>query len=244
MWYEFGLIATGAFLAALAIGSAGFAFAIVVTGVWIYVLPPAQIVLLASICATLLHAVSVWRFRREIEDRLLWPVLTGAALGAPFGVYGLQHLDTGGFRHLFGLFMVAYGAYMLARPALPVIRLAPAAARVADGVIGWLSGMLGGLAFLHGTLPTIWCGIRGFDKRRSRCVYQPFILFTGIFIMLLVGFNVEIEPSRLGLYLLVSMPALAAGLWIGLRVFEWISEERFRMLLLWLILASGISLQF
>jgi len=36
MWYEFGLIAAGAFLAALwVIGSAGFAFAIVMTGAWI-----------------------------------------------------------------------------------------------------------------------------------------------------------------------------------------------------------------
>ena len=61
------LIAVGGFLGALVVGSAGFAFAIVVTGVWLYVLPPAQIVLLAAICATTLHILSVWQFRREIE---------------------------------------------------------------------------------------------------------------------------------------------------------------------------------
>jgi uncharacterized protein len=241
---DLALIALGAFLAALVIGSAGFAFAIIVTGIWIYVLPPAVIVLLASICATLLHVVSVWRFRRDIEYGLLWPFLVGGVLGVPLGVLALSHVDTTLFRHMFGAFMIAYSAYMLLRPRLPVVSLGPVAARIADAVVGWVSGVLGGLAMLHGTLTTIWCGLRGWDKRKSRCVYQPYIGFTAILVMTMAGFNVDMAPSQLGLYLLVCLPALAAGLWIGLRVFDWISEERFRRLLLWMILASGISLQF
>ena len=66
MWFDYALIAAGGFLAALVVGSAGFAFAIVVTGVWIYVLPPAQIVFLAAICATLLHIASI---AREVRQR-------------------------------------------------------------------------------------------------------------------------------------------------------------------------------
>lgn len=244
MWFELPLIAAGAFLAALVIGSAGFAFAIVVTGIWIYVLPPATIVLLAAVCATLLHAVSVWRFRREIEYRLLWPFLIGGALGVPLGVYALKHADADVFRQVFGAFMIAYSLYMLVRPRLAAVRLAPVPGRVADATIGWVSGAMGGLAMLHGTLPTIWCALRGWDKRRSRCVYQPYILFTGIVVMLLVGLNVEFDAARIGTYVLVCLPALAAGLWLGLRVFDWISEEHFRRLVLWLILVSGISLQF
>ena len=43
---------------------------------------------------------------------------------------------------------------------------------------------------------------------------------------------------------IAQLPAMALGLWAGMRVFSVISEERFRRLVLWLILASGISLQF
>lgn len=243
MWYELPLIAAGAFVAALVTGSAGFAFAIVVTGIWLYVLPPPIIVLLAAICATLLHAVSVWRFRHEIEYALLWPFLIGGALGVPLGVYALRHADAGLFRQLFGVFMIAYAAYMLVRPRLPAMRLAALPGRLADATVGWVSGVMGGLAMLHGTLPTIWCALRGWDKRRSRLVYQPFILFSGILVTLLVGLNVEFDPERIGIFLLVCLPALAAGLWMGLKVFDWISEEHFRRLVLWLILVSGISLQ-
>ncbi len=244
MWFDLALIAAGGFLAALVVGSAGFAFAIIVTGVWIYVLPPAQIVLLAAVCATLLHIASIWRFRREIEFRLLWPFVLGGVLGVPLGVLALQRLDAALFRHVFGAFMIAYSCYMLWRPHFPVARLSSNQARIADGMVGWVSGILGGFALLHGTLPTIWCSLRGWDKQRSRCVYQPYILITGIVVMLCVGLNIDIDRTQLMLPLAAALPAMALGLWAGMRVFSVISEEHFRRLVLWLILASGISLQF
>ena len=171
MWFDLALIAAGGFLAALVVGSAGFAFAIIVTGVWIYVLPPAQIVLLAAVCATLLHIASIWRFRREIEFRLLWPFVLGGVLGVPLGVLALQRLDAALFRHVFGAFMIAYSCYMLWRPHFPVARLSSNQARIADGMVGWVSGILGGFALLHGTLPTIWCSLRGWDKLRLSALH-------------------------------------------------------------------------
>jgi uncharacterized membrane protein YfcA len=244
MWFDLALIAAGGFLAALVVGSAGFAFAIVVTGIWIYVLPPAHIVLLASICATLLHIASIWQFRREIEFGLLWPFVIGSVLGVPLGVLALQKFDAAWFRHVFGACMIAYSSYMLLRPQFPVVRLTPVAARIADGMVGWVSGILGGFAMLHGTLPTIWCSLRGWDKRRSRCVYQPFILISGVLVMLCVGFGIKIDKAQLLLPLAVGLPAMGLGLWAGTRIFNLISEDLFRRLVLWLILASGISLQF
>ncbi len=244
MWFDLALIAAGGFFAAMVVGSAGFAFAIVVTGVWIYVLPPAQIVLLAAGCATLLHIASIWRFRREIEFGLLWPFVIGGALGVPLGVLALQRFDAVLFRHVFGAFMIAYSCCMLWRPQFSGVRLSPTGARFADGMVGWVSGALGGFALLHGTLPTIWCSLRGWDKERSRRVYQPYILITGILVMLGVGLNIDVDKTRLWLPLAAALPAIALGWWAGTRVFEMISEANFRRLVRWLILASGISLQF
>ena len=67
---------------------------------------------------------------------------------------------------------------------------------------------------------------------------------TGVLIMLCVGSTVEIAKSELILPLAVCLPAMGLGLWAGMRIFELVSEDRFRRLVLWLILASGISLQF
>lgn len=244
MWFDLGLVAVGGFLAALVVGSAGFAFAIVVTGIWLYVLPPAQIVLLASICATTLHIISVWQYRREIDFRVLWPFVAGGVLGVPLGVLALKRLDPGLFRHFFGAFMIAYGVYMLMRPEVPVVRLRDGVAKAADSLVGWVSGVLGGFALLHGTLPTIRCSLRGFDKRSARYIYQPYILVIGLVVMLCVGGTADFDKSALLVPLAVAAPAMALGLWAGTRLFEVMSEDRFRRLMLWLILASGISLQF
>lgn len=244
MWFESALVTGGAFLAAVVIGSAGFAFAIVVTGIWIYVMPPQAVVLLGATCATLVHGVNVWQYRRELELGLLWPFLAGALLGVPLGAMALTRVDTVLFRHVFGMFMIAYSAFMLSRPQLPVVRIDGLASRLADGAIGWRGGVLGGLAMLQGPPPTIWCQLRGWDKRRARFVYQPYIGFTAIVVMLVLSVNTEVDRSRFGGYLLACLPAMGAGLWVGLRVFEWVSEVRFRQVVLWLILVSGISLQF
>ena len=48
--------------------------------------------------------------------------------------------------------------------------------RAADGVVGFGGGVLGGAAGLSGPLPTIWCGLRGWNRSRQRAVYQPFNL--------------------------------------------------------------------
>jgi uncharacterized membrane protein YfcA len=186
----------------------------------------------------------VWQYRRHIEFRLLWPFVIGGALGVPLGVLALQRLDAELFRHTFGAFMLAYSGYMLMRPRIPVLQLSPRIARIADGVVGWVSGILGGFALLHGTLPTIWCSLRGWDKRTSRYIYQPYILITGVLVMLCVGTTSKFDKSELIRPLAVAAPAMALGLWAGMRVFDMISEERFRRLILWLILASGISLEF
>src|SRR6201990_2565901 len=111
--------------------------------------------------------------------------------------------------------MIAYSCFMLMSPQFPVVRLAPVAARIADGVVGWVSGILGGFALLHGTLPTIWCSLRGWDKRRSRYIYQPYILITGVIVMLCVGTTVKFDKSELMVPLAVCVPAMALGLWAG-----------------------------
>lgn len=240
MQIDIAVIVAGAFLGALVTGGAGFAFAVVANSLWIYILPPSQMVLLASACATVLHAASIWRFRNEIDYRRLWPFLVGSLVGVPLGIAALRHADVTSFRCVFGLLIVAYSLVMLVHPKLFRVDLPERPGRIADGAVGWISGIIGGVAMLHGVIPTLWCVMRGWDKQQGRRIYQPFIFITGAYVMLLAGISVGGDLFQVAIFVLTCLPALAAGLVVGLRVFNWLPEPLFVRLVLVLIFLSGL----
>ncbi|MGH8617647.1 MAG: sulfite exporter TauE/SafE family protein [Burkholderiales bacterium] len=244
MTLDLALIALGAFLAALVVGAAGFAFAVVANGLWAHALPPSALVLFAAVLATLLHSVVTWKIRRAIEWRRLAPFLLGSLVGVPIGAALLTRIDPVWFRHILGVCLIGYVVLALVRPASGPLRLGAGAARAADGGIGWLGGVIGGVTAMHGTLPALWCQNRGWDKAVSRGVLQPYIFFTNILVMLWVGSRVTIEPQALLWPMVVALPAMAAGLMLGWRIFEVVSEPVFRRLVLGLIFCSGVALQF
>jgi hypothetical protein len=51
----------GAFLGALAIGAADFAFALAASALWLHVLDPLRATFLVAACGTLLHVGLIWR---------------------------------------------------------------------------------------------------------------------------------------------------------------------------------------
>src|SRR3954453_7779289 len=84
-----GFVWLGAFLGAFAVGTAGFAFALAATALWLHVLDPLHATVLVVACGTLLHTGLVWRLRRTIEPSRISPFIVGGLLGIPIGVYVL-----------------------------------------------------------------------------------------------------------------------------------------------------------
>jgi uncharacterized membrane protein YfcA len=239
------VVAAGAFFAALAIGSAGFAFSMVATAFWIYVLPPPVVVLLAATAGTLLHGISMWRYRHVIDYRRLLPFVIGGVIGVPLGVWTGGSVDIVTFRRIVGALMIFYGIYTLVGfPLRPVGEGGGHVMRASDTLVGWLGGVLGGVCMLNGPLITIWCTLRGWDKVASRHVYQPYIWCTSFAVMATSGLTIGVNASRIPLYLAVLLPGAMAGLALGHRLFDWVNEQQFRRLLSFLIFASGVSLVF
>lgn len=241
MWFESSVVLLGALLAAIVSGSSGFAFALIASAIWLHVLAPSQVVPLAVVCSMLVNLVMVWKLRRQVKTDLLWPFLAGAMVGVPLGVAALHSLDSHLVRQGVGVLLIAYSLYMLRKPAMPVIRLGAASGRVADGAVGALGGFMGGATSLNGVFPTLWCGLRGWDKSEQRGVFQPYILIVHATTLAWMGGAGELGRNTL-LQVLLCIPALLVGGWIGLRVFHHVSENGFRKAVLGLFLVSGIAL--
>jgi uncharacterized membrane protein YfcA len=230
------LLAT--FAGALVAGLSGFAFGLVAASIWLYILNPLQTATLIIAFGLIVQGYSVWKLRRALDWKKLWPFVTGAALGVPVGVSVLTWANPAHVRMGVGAFLVLYSLYALFRPAIAPVKAGGAAA---NAVVGFLNGVLGGITGLAGILVTIWCGLRGWPKDVQRTVFQPVAVATFLMSALWIGAKGAITADTIKLFL-VGLPALFAGTWLGLKLFGRLNEAAFRKVVLVLLLASGAML--
>src|ERR1019366_1859315 len=104
-----------------------------------------------------------------------------------------------------------------------------------------MNGMLAGLSGLAGFIITVWCQLRGWTKDAQRAVFQPVMLAAiavNIISLSIVG---AITADTLRLYLL-GLPPMAAGLWVGFKLYGRLDDAAFRKVILVLLLISGLGL--
>lgn len=242
MTYDLAILLGGGFLAAFASGLAGFAFALIASGIWYHVLPPQEAAPLVVVGSLLLQLGTVWALRGVLRWDVLRPFLIGGAVGVPLGTLALAQVNATALAVGIGLLMVGYAIWMLARLAL---RIRPPqlreGGRRADAVVGFAGGILGGIGGFSGVLPTIWADLRGWQKDAARAVYQPFIVMTQALTVVTLAVG-GFFSGRTGELLVYTLPALALGGWLGVRLYRAATAEAFRFVLLALLLVSGLSL--
>src|SRR3954447_10342437 len=237
---ELPLFVIATFAGALVAGLSGFAFGLVVSAIWLYILTPLQTATLIIAFGLIVQGISVWKLRRALDWRRLWPFVVGAAVSVPLGVSILALANPAYVRAGIGVFLVLYSLYALFRPAIKPVTSGGAAA---DAGIGFLNGVLCGITGLAGILVTIWCGLRGWPKDQQRTVFQP--VAVAIFLMspFWIGTTGAVTADTIKLFL-IGLPALAAGTWLGLKLFGRLNEASFRKVVLALLLISGAVLMF
>lgn len=231
------LIALGAIVAGFVQGLSGFAFGMVAMSFWAWGLEPrlaASLTVFGSLTGQLIAVFSV---RRGFSWPLLWPFVLGGLAGIPLGVWVLPYLDMLWFKAVFGTLLVLWCPLMLMAPRLPHLQ----GNRLADGAVGMVGGALGGIGGFTGTVPTLWCTLRGFDRDTQRAVIQNFNLSMLLVTMLTyLGTGVvtqQMLPSFGVVALAMALPAL-----LGTRLYLGISEQTFRRLVLGLLTLSGVAM--
>ena len=238
MTIELALFLLATFAGALVAGLSGFAFGLVASAIWLYILTPLQTATLIIAFGLIVQGYSVWKLRGALDRRKLWPFVAGAAIGAPVGVSVLTWANPAHVRMGVGVFLVLYGLYALLRPAIPPMKAGGAAA---DASVGFLNGVLGGITGLAGILVTIWCGLRGWPKEVQRTVFQPVAVAIFAMSAFWIGAKGAVTADTIKLFL-IGLPALFAGTWLGLKLFGRLDEASFRKIVLVLLLVSGAFL--
>jgi uncharacterized membrane protein YfcA len=237
---ELPLFLLATFAGAFVAGVSGFAFGLVAASLWLYVLTPLQSASLIIGFGLLVQGYSVWKLRRALEWRKLWPFMLGAVIGVPLGVSLLARADPRSVRIAVGAILIAYSLYALLRPKLKVADSVPP---IADVTVGFVNGLLGGLTGLAGIVVTIWCNLRGLPKEVQRAIFQPVAVLVFAMAALWLGAKGSLTLETAKLFAL-GLPFLFAGTWLGLELFSRIDEATFRKVVLVLLLVSGVALLF
>jgi uncharacterized protein len=135
-----------------------------------------------------------------------------------------------------GAFLTGYAGYLLLRRTVHVVR----GTAWRDAIAGALGGIIGGLAGLPGSVVTIWCGMRGWDRLRQRAVYQPYILVMQIVTLVALRFQ---APLRMNIaHDLRFVPFALLGAMGGLALFHRMTHRQFQLAVGLLLGASGVGL--
>jgi uncharacterized membrane protein YfcA len=232
-----GLYLLATFIGGVTTGIAGFAMGLVVSGIWLHILTPMQTAALIVGYALLAQTFSIWKLRHALSWRKVMPFIIGGAVGVPIGTMLLAYTNPAYLRIGIGVLLVLYSVYSLAKPALkPVQGGIPA-----DTGIGFLNGLLGGMTGLGGIVVTVRVQLRGLPKDVQRAIFQPVILAAQAMAAISLAFAGAYTNETIKLYL-YGVPALSAGVWIGLKLYGKLDEAAFRKVILWLLLLSGLSL--
>jgi len=225
------------FIAASLSSTVGFAFSAIAAAMIFHFVPDTieavQIMMVASIGIQAFSLAVMWR---TVSLRSCAPFLIGGVATMPLGIYLLLAFHPRDYIFTMGVGLALYGAYML-------FRQPPSTKRggiFLDVAVGSLGGITGPLAAFPGAFITVWCGMRGWDKVVQRSIYQPYILIMQVLTLgaLSVVSGRSIFNEDVIAY---ALPGIA-GAYLGLEVFQKLSDVQFRMLVNLALIVSGIAL--
>jgi uncharacterized membrane protein YfcA len=232
---------TSVFVAATISSIAGFAFSAVAGGMLLHIINSAvEVVMIMMVCSIAIQSLSVVFLWRDIDLRRLTFFLFGGIVGLPIGVWLLLHLDPAWFKGVMGALLIVYAAYGLFRPPVSV----RTNNRMWDVLVGCLGGVTGGLVGFPGAAVTVWCGVQGWNRRGQRAIYQPYILVMQILGLLIIRVlhPTAVATDKIAMEILPFVPVALSGAWMGLKIFERISDNHFKLAVNLLLFASGVSL--
>lgn len=183
------------------------------------------------------NAMIAYRERKAIDPKLCLPLAALVVLGSIPGMLLLKNADTGAVKLIFGVVIVLLGVEMLLRER-QAIKAKESRGMLA--LIGLLSGVLCGL-YGVGALLGAYIGRVAKDAsafRANICV----VFFVENTLRIVLYCAAGLLNTGMALQALRLLPFALAGLFLGARSADYISEKTVKRLVIVLLILSGISL--
>ncbi len=223
------------FCAAVVRGFSGFGFSLLtITGLSLFY-PPHEIippVFMMELAASINLLPAVWR---EVHWRSLVPLIIGAVVGTPLGVWLLSTLPAAPMQIALSIFVL--GSVCLLWIGYSLRTMPGRAATIAAGTA---SGLANGAFGIGGPPAILFYFASPAGNTAGRASLIVFFLATDIIGLALLSGMTSFVTSQTMLRALIYLPALLAGVWIGHRAFKGVDEAKFRKAVLLLLAALAV----
>jgi len=202
----------------------GFGVATVTMPVLSLMLPFSIVIPLVAIISMLVTGFIAWQTQARGMYGRITALVVGTAIGVPLGMFFLEAINEKTLSLIFGVFLVVYALYgLLARESKISTN------KTTGTVVGTLAGFFGATFNIHGPLVGLYAvSEKGVSKQQIKGLIAMYMFISGLFTVIGHGISDRITWEVLQ-YGLVSLPFLAAGMYVGSRWFsnldgKWITK--------------------
>lgn len=178
------------------------------------------------------------RYRAALNLRAIGPVAVASLIGIPIGVWALNGIPEKTSLRIIGIVITIYAVYALFQLKLPTLRR-----QIWAWLVGLLAGILGGAYNVSGPPVILYGDCRGWPPAEFKSNLQGFFVLSSAFVAIshALSGNLTTEVWR---YYLWGLPAIAIGILSGTALDRYLDPERFRRIVLVLLIIMGIRLIF
>jgi len=223
-------------LAAFTQGAIGFGFGMVAMGILPLVIDELVAIPMVAVYSLLVAGLIAWREREFLSWRRLAPLLVGVVLGVPLGLVFLTEVDPRWIRLTLGVFLVLYCLWSL----LVSLKVGQRAIHDRWGYLaGLASGVLGGAFNTGGPPLVVYATLKSWDKDAATSTLQVLFALTSV---IAIGGHIGAGrfTGEIVELLLLLIPVIGLGVWLGGRLYDRIDQATFRKGMLGLLLVAGL----
>ena len=231
---QFAVVAGAIFFSAMVTAVAGFGFGLMSVPVMSLVIDIHSAVIVSSIVALFANGVQAYMYRRKRDRRLANRLSLACVLGLPLGFVVFEFVGDRALRVVLGVGVVL-AVVMLSR-GLNLAHLGPQL----EWGLGFISGVLNTSISTSGPPLVFDLQARNLAPEAFRATINYIFLISGSvgLVIFAVGGKIQANEIQAGA---IATPALALGLLAGMPLRKRFPPERFRLLVIWLLIVGAVA---